>query len=86
MEDAYIRTLREGDELMYDGRSLFEIINHLNKTYGVGNKHTLAANTERFLIKPDPDNELDVYYSKQEDCQRIAKDSKTPIREADMVL
>ena len=65
VEDAYIRTLRKGDELMYDGRSLFEIVDHLNKTYGVGNKHTLAENMEKFLEKLDPDNELDLYYSKQ---------------------
>ena len=86
VDDAYYRTLREGDELMYDGRTLFEILDHLNKTYGVGDKHTLAENMERFLEKPDMDNELDLYYSKQEECQRIAKDSSTPIREADMVI
>ena len=86
VEDAYIRTLHEGDKLMYDGRILFEIVNHLNKTCGVGDKHRLAANTKWFLEKPDPDEEFDVYYSKQEECQRMAKDSKTPIREADIVL
>ena len=64
VEDAYIRTLRDGDKLMYDGRSLFKIVDHLNKTYGVGNKHTLAENMDTFLKKPDPDDELDVYYSK----------------------
>ena len=86
VEDAYIRTLRKGDELMYDGRSVFEILNQLNKTYGVGDKHTIAAKMKKFLEKPDPEEELDVYFSKQEQCQKVVKDSKTPIREADMVL
>ena len=84
--DAYIRTVREGDELMYNGRSVFEILDHLNKIYGVGDKHTIAANMKNFLEKPDPDDELDVYFLKQEECQKVVKDSKTPIREADMVL
>ena len=66
VDDAYIRTLREGDELMYDGRSVFELLDHLNTTYGVGDKHTVAANMKKFLEKPDPKEELDVYYSKQE--------------------
>ena len=71
---------------MYDGRSVYEILDHLNTTYGVGDKHTIAANMKKFLEKPDPEDELDVYFSKQEECQKVVKDSKTPIREADMVL
>ena len=71
---------------MHDDRTLFEITDHLIKTRGVGDKHTLAENMDRFLEKPDMDDELDIYYSKQEECLMIAKDSTAPICEADMVI
>ena len=71
---------------MYDGRSLFEIINHLNKTYGVGDKHTIKENMATFKMNLDMDDHLDLYYSKQEECKRIVKDLRQPIREADMAI
>ena len=39
-----------------------------------------------FNLNPDMDDQLDLYYLKQEEYQRIAKDSRQPIREADIVI
>ena len=68
VDEAYYHTLREGDKLEYDGIYLFELLDHLNKTYGVGDKPTIKANMVTFKQNLDMDKHLDLYYLKQEEC------------------
>ena len=46
----------------------------------------ILKNRKEFEEAPDFLLPLDIYFKKQEDCQKLAADGEVPISEADMVL
>ena len=85
IQDCYIRELHEGDHIEYNDRSLFELLDHINKKYAKMDSHILKANRITFAEPPDIDDPIDNYFSKQENCKRVAKSSNSPITNDDLV-
>ena len=84
IEECYIKELREGYS-EYDNRSLFELLEHVKTKYASLDDHVLADIRTTFEEPPDLAVPIDVYFEKQEECQRQAKDSEHPISDAEMV-
>ena len=77
--------LRQG-VLQYDGVSTSELLEHIFSNYTRIDDALIIKNKREFEAPPDLSRPIDVYFRKQEECQRLAADSEIPISEAEMVL
>ena len=84
IEECYIKEFREGYS-EYDNRSLFELIEHVRSKYAMLDDHVLEDIMAVFEELPDLSVPIDVYYEKQEECQRQAEGSDYKITDGDMV-
>ena len=84
VKECYIKELREGYS-EYDNRSLHELIQHVKTKYATLDDHVLENIMAVFSEPPDLSVPVDVYYAKQEECQRQAEASDDPIKDGDMV-
>ena len=82
---AFILEMCEGSR-QYDGSTTFDIMEHVFKNYARINDTLILKNRKEFEEAPDFLLLLDVYFKKQDDCQKLAADGKVPISEAEMVL
>ena len=71
VEECYIRELHQGDFIEYDDRSLFEILQHINKKYAKLDAHILKVSLKVFKEEPQMNNPIDNYFAKQDQCQPI---------------
>lgn len=65
--------------------TLFKILDDLHKMYAQHDTLTIEAKRISFAQPPDMDDHVDDYFTRQEDCKRIAAGLRRPITEADMV-
>ena len=72
--------------LQYDGVSTSEILEHIFSNYARIDNALLIKNKREFEAPPDLSHPINVYFQKEEKCQRLAADGETPISEAEMVL
>ena len=72
--------------LQYDGRTTYDILEHVFTNYARIDDTLILKNRKEFEEAPDFSLPLNVYFKKQEDCQKLAADVEFPINEADMVL
>ena len=70
----------------YDKVSVMELLNHLFKNYAKIDGQLLKNNKELYAEAPDLSKPIDVYFRKQEKCQKLSADGGNPISEVDMVL
>ena len=70
----------------YDQVSAMELLNHLFKNYAKINNQLLENNKELYAEAPDLFKPIDVYFRKQEKCQKLSANGGNPISEVDMVL
>ena len=84
VEECYFKELRQGYS-EYDNRSLYDLIKHVKDKYATLDDHVLEDIMTVFAEPPDLAMPIDVYYAKQEECQRQAEASEDPIRDSDMV-
>ena len=84
IEECYIKELREGYS-EYDNRSLFDLIEHVRSKYAMLDDHVLEDIMAVFEEPPDLSVPIDVYFEKQEECQRQAEGSDYKITDGDMV-
>ena len=80
----HIKELRQGYS-EYNNRSLFELIEHVKTKYAMLDDQVLEDIMVVFAEPPDLSVPIDVYYEKQEECQRQAEVSDDPIKDGDMV-
>ena len=85
IEEKYIKELRQGFA-EYDNRSLLDLLEHVDDKYAKLDEHVLQEIMEKFNESPDLSLPIDVYFEKQEECQRQAKDTEHPIQDKTMVL
>ena len=64
MDEPYYRTLLQGDKLGYNVRTLFKILNHLNKMYTSHDKHINKANKIAFADNLGMDSHLNLYFAR----------------------
>ena len=72
--------------LQYDGVSTSDLLEHIFYNYARIDDALLIKNKREFEAPPDLSRPINVYFRKQEECQRLAADGKIPISEAEMVL
>ena len=84
VEECYFKELRQGYS-EYDNRSLYDLIKHVKDKYATLDDHVLEDIMTVLAEPPDLTMPIDVYYAKQEECQRQAEASEDPIRDSDMV-
>ena len=77
--------IRQG-VIQYDGVLTLELLEHIFSNYARIDDTLLIKNKREFEAPPDLSHPIDVYFRKQEECQRLAANSKIPISEANMVL
>ena len=65
--------------LQYDGVSTSELLEHIFSNYARINDALLIKNKREFEEPPNLSRLIDVYFQKQEECQRLAAASKIPI-------
>jgi hypothetical protein len=70
----------------YDKVTVNELLTHIFDNYAKIDDQLLETNRERYSEAPDLSKPIDVYFRKQEKCQKIAADGGVPISETDMVL
>jgi hypothetical protein len=70
----------------YDQVSVMELLTHLFKNYAKIGDQLLENNKELYAEAPDLSKPIDVYFRKQEKCQKLSADGGNPISEVDMVL
>ena len=63
-----------------------ELLEHIFSNYARTDDALLIKNKREFEAPPNLSRPIDVYFRKQEECQRLAADGKIPISEAEMVL
>ena len=85
VNEEYIMELHQG-VLQYDGLTTSELLEHIFSNYARIDDALIIKNKREFEAPPDLSCPIDVYFRKQEECQRVAADSKIPISEAEMVL
>ena len=85
VNEEYVMEL-EDEIFRYDKVSVVDILAHILNNYAEIDDNMLRRNKEEFEKEPDMSLPLDVYYKKQERCQKIALDGKVPISEEEMVL
>ena len=84
IEECYIKELYDGYS-EYDNRTLFELLDHVNSKYASMDDHVLEEIMDKFEEPPDLAVPIDVYYAKQEECQRLAEGTDHKIKDGDMV-
>ena len=84
IEECYIKELRQG-YIEYNNHTLFEILEHVKTKYVALDDHVLCDIKAVFEEPPDLAVLMDVYFEKQEECQRQTKDLEHPITDAEMV-
>ena len=77
--------LRQG-VLQYEGVSTSELLEHIFTNYANIDYILIIKNKREFEEPPDLSRLIDVYFKKQEECQRLAVDVKIPISESEMVM
>ena len=77
--------LRQG-VLRYNSVKLLELIDHIFSNDAKINDLLVIKNKKEFEEPPDIIQPIDVYFTKQEECQKLAADSEVTIREAEMVF
>ena len=77
--------LRQG-VLQYYGVSTSELLEHIFTHYAKIDDTLLIKNKREFEEPPDLSRPIDIYFKKQEECQRLAADGEIPISEAKMVM
>ena len=77
--------LRQG-VLQYDGVTTSELLEYIFSNYAKIGDALIIKNKREFEAPPNLSPLIDVYFHKQEECQRLAADSEIPISEAIMVL
>ena len=82
---AFILGLCEGSR-PHDGSTTFDIMEHIFTNYAKIDDMLILKNRKEFEEAPDFLLPLDVYFKKQEDCQKLAADGEVLISEVDMVL
>ena len=70
----------------YDGVTLRNILHHVFANHSKMDDHLVNKNMDKWRQPPDTDLPIDVYFAKQEECQRLARDSETPIDDPAMAL
>ena len=60
--------------LQYDGVSTLELLEHIFTNYAEIDDTLLIKNKREFEEPPDLSRPIDVYFKKQEECQRLAVD------------
>ena len=76
IDESYIMELRQGIR-EYDGVSLRDILRHVFSIYGRMDDHLVNKNMDEWRQPPNLDLPINVYFAKQEECQRLARDSET---------
>ena len=77
--------LRQG-VFQYGGVSTSELLEHIFTNDAKIDDTLLIKNKREFKEPPDLIRPLDVYFKKQEECQRLSEDGKIPLSEAEMVM
>ena len=81
VSEEYYMELRQG-VLQYDGVSTLELLEHIFTNYARIDDALLIKNKREFEAPPNLSRPIDVYFKKQEECQRLAADGEIPISEA----
>ena len=81
----YYMELRQGI-LQYDGVSTSELLEHIFTNYAKIDDTLLIKNKRDSEEPPELSRPIDVYFKKQEECQRLAADGEIPTSEAEMVM
>ena len=84
IEECCIKELCQGYS-KYNDRTLFELLEHVKTKYAALDNHVLRGIKAVFEEPPDLAVPINVYFEKQEECQRQAKDSEHPITDTEMV-
>ena len=84
IEECYIKELPEGYS-EYDNGSLFELIERVKNKYVILDDCVLENIMAVFAGPPDLSMPINVYYAKQEECQRQGEASDDPVKDGDMV-
>ena len=72
--------------LQYDGVTTSELLEHIFSNYAKIDDAVIIKNKREFEAPPGLSRLIDVYFRKQEECQRLAANGEIPISEAEMVL
>ena len=84
VSNDYLEEIR--DEITdYDEYSVQELWEHLFNRYGELGITEKKETMDIFHSAPNWDQHIDVYYARQQECQRVMKQTKTKISEASMV-
>ena len=86
VEHQFLLELKEG-MAMWDNSTVIELLEHLFTEYGEMSTTEINQNKKRFQEEPilSQPAALDIYYHKQQECQKISLDSPKPIEDDDMV-
>ena len=71
IDESFIMELRQGIR-EYDGVTLRDILLHVFANYGRMDDHLVNKNMDKWREPPGMDLPIDVYFAKQEECQRLA--------------
>ena len=82
---SFILELCKGSR-QYNRSTTFDIMEHVFTNYAKIDDTLILKNRKEFEEAPDFLLPLDIYFKKQEDCQKLSADGKVPISEADMLL
>ena len=63
-----------------------DLLEHIFSNYARIDDALIIKNKRELEALPNLSRLIDVYFRKQEECQRLAADGKIPISEAEMVL
>ena len=84
VSEEYYMDLRQG-VLQYDGVSTSELLEHVFTNYTRIDDALLIKKRE-FEAPPNLSRPIDVYFKKQEECERLATNGEILISEAEMVM
>ena len=85
IDEEYIMEFHQG-VLLYNQVKLLDLINHVFNNYAKINDLLVIKNKKELEEPQDLAHRIDVYFMKQEECQKLAADSEVTISEAEMVL
>ena len=71
--EEYYMEIHQG-VLQYEGVSTLELLEHIFTNYAEIDDTLLIKNKREFEEPPDLSRPIDVYFKKQEECQRLAVD------------
>ena len=84
IDDDYLCELKSGI-LEYDGCKITEIFDHLFKNHGSLSIALRQDTMKTFHDAPEWDKPIDVYFNRQQECQKTMEDTRTPITDATMI-